>query len=586
MRVLLLHPEDDFRGPWKDQRWDWVVDLGRAPKSFYDEWSATLGCPVSSIYDFAVEVADLQDWRSLFAVGMGGVVDRFGLDWWDVFSLMLQPEMQDVRLALRLAARLTGCRALTTSRPSLLANAVHLRSGIPLQVLQSGVRPRLAHRVARYRTALMNLSFQQLRQVVYDKYDPHYLWRRKFARSIPRSSQPIVLLPSAYSNVTRTALKYASVLPDQQFLLVLARESAAMSSLPANVQSVALAAFATEPGDQAELRGLENRWIQLERTLAEHPEFSVQVQLGLVHKGMRFLRWGLSIRNAWNRVFESYSVVGCLSADDANPYTRVPLMLAEHRGSPAVACHHGALNCSMAFKVPQCSTYLAQGEMERDYVERICGLDPRNVRIGAPTSPADECALRRNDAPWVVFFAEPYEADHWRVEAIYREVLPRLCAAARRSGKTVILKLHPFETAGQRRRLVKATLDKNDQRVVRIVASPMSREILRNTWCAVTVESTAAFECASVGIPAFLCGWLRHAYSGYALQYARFGVGRILETPADLLRIPEMIAETMPAPGVASRLVQSISQDLLTEVLLQPAAHNAFSGHRIEPAQT
>jgi len=40
-----------------------------------------------------------------------------------------------------------------------------------------------------------------------------------------------------------------------------------------------------------------------------------------------------------------------------------------------------------------------------------------------------------------------------------------------------------------------------------------------------------------VGIPAFLCAWLRHAYAGYVPQYVRFGVGRMLECPDDLLRI-------------------------------------------------
>ena len=91
MRVLLLHPDDDFHGSWTRQHWDSVIDLGRAPKSFYDERSAALGCPIFSILDLAVEVEDLQIWRHLFAPGMGRVVDRFGIDWWDVISLLLQP---------------------------------------------------------------------------------------------------------------------------------------------------------------------------------------------------------------------------------------------------------------------------------------------------------------------------------------------------------------------------------------------------------------------------------------------------------------------------------------------------------------
>jgi len=115
-------------------------------------------------------------------------------------------------------------------------------------------------------------------------------------------------------------------------------------------------------------------------------------------------------------------------------------------------------------------------------------------------------------------------------------------------------------------------LSDGDRKLVSVTDAPLSREILQKTWCAVTVESTVAFECASVGIPAFLCGWLRHAYSGYALQYVRFGVGRMLEFPDDLLRIPDMVGAIMPDSDAAHGLVQAISPEALSEVLCQPQA--------------
>ena len=573
MRVLLLHPEDGFSGRLKG-RWDWVVDLARAPKSFYAEQSAALGCRVSSIYDFALEIEDARVWRDLVAAGLGRVVDRFGVDWWDVVSLTLHPDLQDIRLAARLAGQIAGNCTLTASRPSLLAAAVQLQLGTPVEVLQSGIDARFRNRISRYRTAVRNLSFGQLRQVAHDKFDPHYRWRRNFAAPVAPTSQPVVLLPSAYSNVTRTALNYARFLPEQQFLLVVARESGSPSQVPANVQLAPLAAFADERSDRVELGELENSWMELERLLGEHPEFSLAVRLGIVRQGLQFLRRGISVRDAWNRAFETHSVVGCLSADDSNPYTRIPLILAARRGLPAVACHHGALDFRMAFKVPEFSTYLAQGEMERDYLERICGVDPRLVRVGAAKAEPRNSALWSTDAPWIVFFSEPYEADVWRADAIYREVLPRLCAVAREAGKTVVLKLHPFETVAQRQRLVRATLTEGDRRLVSIIASPAPAEILRSTWCAVTVESTVTCEAVSAGVPAFLCGWLRHAYSGYTLQYARFGAGRNLETPDDLLRIPEMMPEAVPAADVRTRLSRAITPEALAEILLQQAARS------------
>jgi hypothetical protein len=576
MRVLLLHPWDDFHDSWTSQVWDSVIDLGRAPKSFYAERSAALGCPVFSIFDLAVEVEDLRIWRDLLALGLGRVVDRAGVDWWDVISLTFHPDLQELRLALRLAEKLRGCRTLAASRPSVIAEVLRLELGIPLQVLRRGMHRRLVGGVLRRSVAAADLSFVQLRQVVYDKYDPHYVWRRKFAGALTpplkgkSDGDAVVLLPSAYANVTKTAVSYAAILPRQKFLLVLARESAAVSPVPENVEVAHLASFATKACDKDELLKLQVSWKQMEKSLEDHPAFRLAVPIGILKKGMRWLRWGLAVRDAWMQVFETRSVVGCLSGDDSNPYTRIPLLLAGQREIPAVACHHGALDCWMAFKNPQFSTYLAKGEMERDYLERICGIEDSRIRIGAPSPPQEFASVWTERAPWITFFTEPYESGLWRAEAIYREVLPRLCAAARRAGKTVVLKLHPFESLRQRRRLVAQILSGGDRKLVDLKDEPLSQEIFQKTWCAVTVESTVAFECASAGIPAFLCGWLRNAYAGYIPQYVRFGVGRMLECPDDLLRIPDTLSEATPKSGSARRLVQPISPEVLADVLCRP----------------
>jgi hypothetical protein len=571
MNLLLLHSEDDVQLSWA-RRWDLIVDLGKAPKSFYDDWSRKLGCPMSSIFELAVEVEDLVAWRDLMRVGLGRVVDRFGIDWWDVISLLLQPEMQDLRLVQRLASRIGTCDSLTVTQRSLLAEALRLQLQCPLKVLQAALQRRLLRSATRYRRAAANLSFHQLRQVVYDKYDAQYAWRRKFAATAERSSEPVVLLPSAYSNVTRTAFRYAEILPKQQFLLVLARETGAISPVPPNVQVAPLAAFAGLRADPEELRQLESRWDDLQTSLRSHPEFALSTQLGVLNDGKRWLRWGVGVRDAWNAVFDRRVIIGCLSADDSNPYSRIPLLLAAQRQLPAVACHHGALDGIMAFKNPAYSTYLVKGEMEHDYLARACQVDASRLRIGAPSAPPPNHSLWSDQAPWIVFFTEPYETDLWRVPAIYREVVPRLCAAARQVDKKVVMKLHPFESPRQRQRMLNQLLSKDDRRLVSITAAPLSPEILKSTWCAVTVESTTAFECATVGIPAFLCGWLRHAYVGYALQYARFGVARMLDRPDDLLKIPGMLTSAIPPAGLRDRLVQAIPPAELAEILCRPPA--------------
>ena len=570
MRVLLLHPDDDIQGSWSRERWDLIVDLGRAPKSFYEEWSRRLGCPVFSVFDFALEVEDLQVWRGLMQFGMGQVVDRLGIDWWDVIGILVQRDVQDLRLALRLADQIKKCQSLTVTRHSLLAQGLSLQLGCPLKVLQKGLRQEIVTKVGRYKRAASNLSFMQLRQVVYDKYDARYAWRRKFSGTAERSSAPVVLLPSAYSNVTRAAFRYAGVLPELQFLLVLARETGAVTPVPGNVQIESLAAFATSGRNRDELRQLENSWDRLENSLRDHAEFHTSVELEVLKDAKRWLHWALPIRDAWNEVFERRSITACMSGDDSNPYTRIPLLLARHRKLPAIGFHHGALDGIMAYKNRGFSTYLVKGEMERDYLERVCKVDPGSLRIGAAAAPPKNQSLWSNEAPWIVFFAEPYETDLWRAEAIYRDVLPRLCVAARQAGKTVVMKLHPFETVRHRQRMLKRVLSEQDQGLVNISAAPLSPELLRKTWCGVTAESTTAFECATVGIPAFLCGWLRHAYVGYARQYARFGVARMLDAPDDLLKIPQMVPDGIPAAGLADRLVHAITSNQFREILRDP----------------
>ncbi len=537
--------------------------------SFYEQIIARAGCPVYSIFDLAIEVEDLQSWRPLLRHGMGIVVDRLGVDWWDVISILIQPEMQDIRLALRLAERLHGCGEIVTSRRSPVVDALQAQLGCSV-LLSNPSKAGWMHGILRRSKVAADLGFVQARQVVYDTYDPHYRWRGKLSkgRGPASTKNPSILLPTAYSNVTKTALSYARMLPEQKFLLVVARESAAPSEVPPNVETMRLAAFASQKYDQRELLELQRSWKQMENSLQEFPEFKLSIETGVLKKGAAWLSRGLTIRDAWQKVFESHPIAGCLSGDDSNPYTRIPLLLAKGRGIPAVACHHGALDGRMAFKNHSFSAYLAKGEMESDYLKRICGVDSTRIKIGGPATSARENQIRWNpDAPWIVWFTEPYECDFWRVETIYREMLPRLITTARRSGKAVVLKLHPFESARLRRRLVKQVLAQEDQRLVRVIDGPQSGEILNNTWCGVTVESTVAVECAARGIPAFLCGWLRHAVAGYVSQYVRFGVGTLLECPDDLLNIPEFVKANLHRNSVPENLVPKLSAEILSEVL-------------------
>ena len=76
-----------------------------------------------------------------------------------------------------------------------------------------------------------------------------------------------------------------------------------------------------------------------------------------------------------------------------------------------------------------------------------------------------------------------------------------------------------------------------------MIAGPPSEQLWKNTRYALTVQSTVALQCASLGIPVFLCHWLRDLTSGYVEQFAKFGVGHMLDSSDELSEIPRLLEE-------------------------------------------
>jgi hypothetical protein len=252
--------------------------------------------------------------------------------------------------------------------------------------------------------------------------------------------------------------------------------------------------------------------------------------------------WGIALRDAWSQVFESKNVTACLCADDSNPPSSIPLIMAKKRGLPAQACHHGALDYQMAIKTNHADSYLVKSEMERDYLRRICHLAPEKIVIAAPASskPLPLQRMARRSAPWLVFFTEPYQSYCWRSDEVYRDLLPCLCSLAQTCGLKLVFKLHPFESIKGHRRMLRRLVPEHEHQI-EVLADPPSDQLWNNTKFALTVQSSTALECAALGIPVFLCAWLRDPYSGYVQQYARFGVGHVLESPEQIAAIPGLL---------------------------------------------
>src|SRR5580704_15544671 len=227
-------------------------------------------------------------------------------------------------------------------------------------------------------------------------------------------------------------MAYASILPEQSFLLVATRRSGTHFDPAPNVTCTDLAAYAGGPEPQAEYRQLLGKWKNLRTGLARLPEMDLLLRAGLMESFPNYFRDGLTIRNAWRNVLSEERIVAVMCGDDSNIYTRLPVLLARQQGIPTLDFHHGALDGRFLMKELPSDLYLAKGEMEQDYLLRVCGLPAERVIVAGPPPPQAIPAheRERDESSPILFFSEPYEAGGLRAEEIYRELLPPLARLA------------------------------------------------------------------------------------------------------------------------------------------------------------
>lgn len=541
MRILVIHPEDELQdGPWASQRWDRVIDLGRAGAESYAHTVASFGCPVTALDAFRDNFKEHLKVRELLALGMGRLSDGFGLDWWELTSILVHQELEIVFLLRKLVETLDPLDEVHVSRPCFHAEVLRLELAARLYTFSwQGNRHERGAR--HYVRVLKKFPVRQLIQIFWDKTDPGYQFRGSLGSRRKPLSDPVVLLPSAYINVSRTGVAYAESLPEARFLLVVTRRSGWIQSPPPNVSMMWLRRYASVrvPCRELEYRDLMKRWELLRSELKTVPEFGMLAELGRLDDFPdRFAR-GLEIRDAWRNVLDSEPVQAVICADDNNPYTHIPLLLAAQKGLPTIACHHGALDGRCMFKRNHADVLLAKGKMEEDYLVRLCGIPPETVEVGAPILPVElKQKASQDKRPFIVFFSEAYEVAGGRARGFYQDILPSLADLALSGGRELVIKLHPAESFSERSRIVEQILRPEQQRVTRVVSGPLQPEILNQAWFGVTVLSTVAVECTLRGVPCFLCAWLESWPYGYVDQFARFGVGIRLNEPSEIRQIP------------------------------------------------
>ena len=569
MRVLLLHPAvSPFAGPWTHVHWDMIVDLGCAGPSTYAEWNRTLHTRIFSIHEYAGDLDSYRWVNRVFDYGRGKLLDRMGLDWWDLLCAENYHALHVLWLFQRLKTEIGGSVEIWCVRPHEFARVAEQVFGQCRGYFQNGDESLIGRSLRAVRSA-RNLRLAQIIEIAFDKWDPGYRIRRSWARRRrARLSEPTMLLPSAYSNVTRSELAYATQLPERRFLLATTRHNAIPDQLPENITMAPLAAYAKGAKATAdELTDLKGSWEEFSRAVAsEHAEFRCALDAGLWNYVRLHLEEGLLLREAWIHLLDSEPITGVLCGDDLNYHTRLPLLLAQRRGLNAIYCSHGALDGGFFFKKPIADCYLVKGEMERDYLEKVSAVSADKIVIGAPRE-SDGFSGAGQSREVIAFFSQPYEIFGGRVDCIYREILPHVYSAAQRSGRKIIVKLHPFESKRARQKLLESILPQAKLSEVEIVQGRSAEEVLANAWCGITVDSSVAVEGARRYVPFFLCGWLDFAGLGYLDQFARHGVAQVLNSPEELEQIPEKVADYQPDATNPKRLWQQADPARIDEIM-------------------
>lgn len=571
MKILLVHPEDSpCSGPWVGERWDLVVDLGKASAFTRDAWQERLTLPILQLDSLRCGIEDFDSIRKLLHDGRNQLIDEFGLDWWELISVLIYSELEESVLLGRLARELDVAAELYSTRPGWPVSGVALLLQRPLSTFAGTSRSSHFHH---YGDVLRRFSFDQLAQIFFDKYDARYRWRAPFAARRGGSKGPFVLLPSAYTNVSRMAVAYASMLPEQSFLLVATRRSGTHFEPAANVACAGLAAYAGGPEPRAEYLEILRKWSSLKQSLVRSPELDLLFRAGLLDSFPNHFRDGLAVRNAWRNVLRQEKVVAVMCGDDSNPFTRLPVLLARQLGIPTLDFHHGALDGRFLIKELPSDLYLAKGEMERDYLVRICRLPADRVILAGPAR-RQSIPIREGekavDSP-ILFFSEPYESGGWRAEDIYRELLPPLARLAREFDRKLVVKLHPFESRHERMVLIAKVLPPAEAVLVDVVEGPLTPQLVLKAWFAVTVESSTVIDCSLLNVPCFVCEWLNSSPYGYARQYARYGVGRSLKSPEQLNEPPRMLRESS-IPLSEDYLLKPMDPDWLRRTIATGAA--------------
>jgi hypothetical protein len=196
------------------------VDLGRSSESTERAWQEIAQAPVVRLEAFRHPVEDARSAGQILSAGNGLLTDSKDLDWWELLAFLIHAELETVLLLRRMLGTLSLAAPVSATRDAWPVSGLALLANLTVEPFGRG-----ASRLRHYLDLSQSLSPAKIAEIAFDKYDAGYTWRGLFTPARPPPSQPVILLPSAYTNVSRAGAAYARLLPEMKFLLVATRRS-------------------------------------------------------------------------------------------------------------------------------------------------------------------------------------------------------------------------------------------------------------------------------------------------------------------------------------------------------------------------
>ena len=141
MKTLFLHPEDSpRRGPWTARKWDRIVDLGKSAESTAAAWRKLTGSQIVRLNEFRRSVEDPSLAGQMLRRGFGILLDRGGLDWWELTCLFVHSDLETAIALRRMAADASLEGELYATRSKWPVSGISQLLGRPIQTLSSSTK--------------------------------------------------------------------------------------------------------------------------------------------------------------------------------------------------------------------------------------------------------------------------------------------------------------------------------------------------------------------------------------------------------------------------------------------------------------